>query len=69
MSYRDDREVAKIRQELRERLMSERHEGVNEILACLRRLADKQDDGISDLRSEYERWKLRFELLSLHRKN
>lgn len=66
---RQDREVARIRQELRERLMSERHEGVHEVLSCLRRLAEKEDDGISDLRGEYERWRLRFELIALHRKN
>jgi hypothetical protein len=65
------REVAKIRRELRERLMSERCEGVQEVLAALRLLAygDDRGGGIADLRSEYERWRLRFELLALHRRN
>ena len=54
------REVARIRQELRERLMSQRAEGAGEILARLRGLAERE----STLRSEYERWALRFELLA-----
>jgi len=62
MGYREAREVARIRQELRERLMSERHEGTAEVLARLRHLADL--DGIPELKREYERWKLRFELLA-----
>jgi hypothetical protein len=70
MGYREAREVARIRQELRERLMSERHEGAGEVLARLRRLADDVDSGIpSELRSEYERWKLRFELLAASARN
>ena len=67
MGYREAREVARIRQELRERLMTERHEGAGEVLARLRRLADL--DGVSELKSEYERWKLRFELLAASTKN
>ncbi len=52
--------IARIRQELRERLMAEQHEGVWETLAALGRLAERE----SELRDEYERWKLRFELLA-----
>jgi hypothetical protein len=69
MTTEEEREVARIRQELRERLMSQKSEGVQEILACLRRFADRETGGINDLRSEYERWKLRFELLSLYCNN
>jgi hypothetical protein len=69
MSYRELREVARIRQELRDRLMSERHEGAGEVLARLRRLADLDAGITSDLKSEYERWKLRFELLAASSRN
>ncbi len=48
-------EVAKIRQELRERLMGQRHHGVAPVLASLRRFVE---------RGEYERWRLRFEALA-----
>jgi hypothetical protein len=64
MSERDQTEMAQIRRELRERLMAERTDGVADVLASLRRFADRQDDGISDLRREYERWRLRFHLLA-----
>ena len=66
MGYREAREVARIRQELRDRLMSEQHEGAGEILARFRRLAenDLAEGSSPELRSEYERWKVRFELLA-----
>ncbi len=67
MGYREAREVARIRQELRERLMAERHEGAADVLARLRSLADL--DGVAELKSEYERWKLRFELLAATSRN
>jgi hypothetical protein len=69
MGYREAREVARIRQELRERLMSERHEGAAEVLARLRRLADLDPEIASDLRGEYERWRVRFELLAASARN
>ena len=70
MGYREAREVARIRQELRDRLMSERHDGAAEILARLRYLAEEDDDVASaELRSEYERWKVRFELLAASARN
>ncbi len=62
MSYREAREVAKIRQELRERLMTQRHEGAAEVLARLLRIADSDRSASAELRSEVERWKVRFEL-------
>jgi hypothetical protein len=52
--------VAAIRQELRERLMAERAEGVDDVLGRLWALA--QDD--ADLRPEHARWAMRFEILS-----
>jgi hypothetical protein len=61
MGYREARELARIRQELRERLMAQRHQGTQDVLARLRIAAE--DD--ADLRSEYERWRLRFELLAV----
>ena len=69
MGYREAREVARIRQELRERLMSERHEGAGELLARLRLLADQDGGFAQELKSEYERWKLRFELLAASARN
>jgi len=65
MSYREAREVAKIRHELRERLLSEHHEGAWEILARLRQLAEADPSPTKvELRGEYERWKVRFDLLA-----
>jgi hypothetical protein len=64
MSEREQREMARLRKELRDRLMNERTDGVADVLACLRRFADRQDDGVSDLRREYDRWRLRFELIA-----
>jgi hypothetical protein len=61
MGYLEARELARIRSELRERLMSQRHEGSESLLARLLRAAD----GDADLRSEYERWRLRFDLLAV----
>ena len=52
---------ARIRQELRERLISQRHQGAQDVLARLRLVAEAD----ADLRSEYERWRLRFELLAV----
>ena len=53
--------VARIRQELRERLMSEDHEGAWEALAVLDHLAERE----GELRGEVERWRMRFELLAV----
>jgi hypothetical protein len=64
MGYREAREVARIRQELRERLMSDQHEGAAEVLARLRYLAEDGDTASPELRAEYERWRMRFELLA-----
>ena len=61
MSYREARELARIRQELRERLMSLRFDGASDVLARLRIVAEND----IELRSEYERWRLRFDLLSV----
>jgi hypothetical protein len=60
MGYREVREVARIRQELRDRLMSDRFDGAGEWLARLRLLAEDT----AELQSEYERWKVRFEMLA-----
>jgi hypothetical protein len=68
MGYRELREVARIRQELRDRLMSDRREGAGEWLARLRLLADG-DAGGPDLVQEYERWRVRFELLAESARN
>ncbi len=61
MSNLEQRELARIRQELRERFADERHEGTRSILARLRALAEHQ--GGADLRAEYERWRFRFDML------
>lgn len=59
MGYREARELARIRQELRERLMSGHYEGCADVLGRLR-LAAEEDRA---LMPEYERWRLRFDLL------
>jgi hypothetical protein len=59
MGYREARELARIRQELRERLMSGHHDGCDDVLGRLQ-LAAEQDRA---LLPEYERWRLRFDLL------
>lgn len=61
MGYRELVAIARIRQELRERLMQERVDGVWDLLASLQTLAQ----GRSELVSEHARWKLRFELLAI----
>ena len=59
MGYREARELARIRQELRERLMNGHYEGSDEVLDRLQLVAE-QDRA---LMPEYERWRLRFDLL------
>ena len=61
MSYREARELARIRQELRERLMAQSFDGADDVLARLRIAAGND----VELRSEYERWRLRFDLLAV----
>ncbi len=63
MSYQEHRELARIRSELRLRLMSRRHDGTSEILRRLQQAAQRQPSRATELRSEYERWRMRFELL------
>ncbi len=63
MGYREARELARIRQELRTRITSQRCDGSRDVLARFRLLVDEH----RDLRSEYERWCLRFDLLSVTR--
>ena len=63
MGYREACEVARIRQELRDRLMNDRLDGAATILARLLQLAEAHASEEVELKSEYERWKMRFELL------
>lgn len=63
MGYREAMELARIRHELRERLMAEKYDGVDELLERLH-IAGRND---TELRCEYERWRLRFDLLSVTR--
>jgi hypothetical protein len=60
MSYREERELAELRQELRERLIAQDCEGAGLALARLRQVAAND----LELRAEYERWSFRFELLA-----
>jgi hypothetical protein len=64
MSYRDTRELARIRYELRMRLLSRRYDGTAEILRRLEHAATSERTGTPELRSEYERWRARFEMLA-----
>lgn len=60
MGYGEAIALARIRHELRERLMTGRHEGAEELLERLFAAAGDDDA----LRCEYARWRLRFDLLS-----
>ena len=64
MGYREARELARIRHELRERLMSCHHEGSADVLARLRATVERFALVAPELGGEYERWRLRFELLA-----
>ena len=64
MAYREARELARIRQELRERLLSCRTQGADAVLARLRAVAEHIAPEAPELRGEYERWRLRFDLLA-----
>ncbi len=60
MGYREAKELAELRQALRERLMLQDTDGAVSPLARLREVAE----GDLELRAEYERWSFRFELLA-----
>lgn len=62
MGFREARELAELRQELRDRLMRQDPAGATQPLARLRQVA--LADGDLELRAEYERWSFRFELLA-----
>jgi hypothetical protein len=64
MGYREARELARIRQELRERLMTSRYQGVDHVLDRLRAAAEALVGDAPELHGEYERWRLRFDLLA-----
>jgi hypothetical protein len=60
-----DRAVTRIRYDLRERLLDESHENVVELLDALEVIADAVPADIgNELRSEAERWRLRFEMMA-----
>jgi len=65
MGYRKARELARIRQELRARLMTRRYDGAADVLRRLEMAAERDESGSLELRSEFERWRMRFELLSI----
>lgn len=60
MGYQEAKELANLRQELRERLMHQDTHGAIVPLARLRQVAE----GDLELRAEFERWSFRFELLA-----
>ena len=60
MGYREAKELAELRQELRERLIAQDCDGAVRALDRLRQVAT----GDLELRAEYERWSFRFELLA-----
>jgi hypothetical protein len=62
MGYREAKELARIRCELREHLLGGRDDGVSGLLARLRALADDSPD--ADLAGEYQRWRIRFQLMA-----
>ncbi len=60
MGYRESRELARIRTELRERLMTRRYDGTPGVISRFGELAD----GDTELCGEVERWRMRFQLLA-----
>jgi hypothetical protein len=60
MNYREAKELALLRQTLRDRLAALDADGANPALVRLRDFADSDNE----LRAEYERWAFRFELLA-----
>jgi|GEM_PF-3292411 len=64
MGYREARELARIRQQLRERLMTHSSADTAAILDRLRRVAENEQTDGNRLHNEYERWRVRFDLLS-----
>lgn len=62
MGYQEAKELAELRQELRDRLMTQDTGGATCALARLREVALAAGD--LELRAEYERWSFRFELLA-----
>lgn len=64
MTYQETRELARIRGELRLRLMSRRHDGTTEILKRLQEAANRAPERRSELHNEYERWRMRFEMMA-----
>jgi len=64
MSYREARELARLRHELRHLLLSHESDGAATSLARFRIAAEEHRLSSPELVGEYERWKLRFELLA-----
>lgn len=60
MNYREAKELALLRQTLRDRLAALDANGADAALTRLRDFADCD----AELRAEYERWAFRFELLA-----
>ena len=65
MSYQEELLVARIRQELRGRLMDENLQGVWDLLARFDRLAELYSDVRPELVAEADRWRVRFHLLAV----
>lgn len=60
MSVREAKELAGLRQSLRDRLIAQDADGATGVLVRLREVASED----TELRAEYERWAFRFELLA-----
>ena len=63
MGYREARQLARLRHELRQRLLTHTSEGTARVLNEFRSAAARYEAESPELRGEYERWKVRFELL------
>ena len=65
MSYIEARDIARLRHELRQRLLGHQGDGTATILARFRKAAQLHSSTAPELAGEYERWKLRFDLLAV----
>ncbi len=64
MSSPNNRKLARIRSELRVRLITQCTDGTGDILLQLLHAADLAPGNSNELHNEYERWRLRFEMLA-----
>ena len=64
MSYRKEREIMRLRFDLRRAIASGLHEEARRLLATLRQMAEEGETASRELANECERWNFRLALLA-----